>query len=176
MPAAAAWRDVARSRYQVREYLGESLMGRPDTPYHWTEDEFSGDVAEGGPVPPLTTDNGYVTKDSGQREEFSTGSKRDTREGKGRYDLVPPESLARLAGVYERGAKKYSANNWRLGQPQSRFMDSAIRHLFNYLGGDRSEDHLGQCAFNVFALMSQEERLKAGTLPAELNDLPEAKP
>lgn len=33
-------------------------------------------------------------KDSGKREEFATGSRRDTREGKGRFDLLPPFAIA----------------------------------------------------------------------------------
>jgi len=33
--------------------------------------------------------------DSGKREEFSTGSKRDTRDGKGRFDLIPRLPLLR---------------------------------------------------------------------------------
>ncbi|KKK94181.1 hypothetical protein LCGC14_2685460, partial [marine sediment metagenome] len=36
-------------------------------------------------------------KDSGKRQEFETGSVRDTQEGKGRYDLVSPIFVRRLA-------------------------------------------------------------------------------
>lgn len=44
----------------------------------------------------------YETKDSGQREEFATGSRRDTREGKGRFDLIPWEVIRRMAcSTYE---------------------------------------------------------------------------
>ena len=34
----------------------------------------------------LTIDSTYITKDSGQRREFVTGSRRDVADGKGRYD------------------------------------------------------------------------------------------
>lgn len=47
-------------------------------------------------------------KDSGKRQEFGTGSRRDTRDGKGRYDLIPPYFLKRLAVHLENGAVKYS--------------------------------------------------------------------
>ena len=43
-----------------------------------------------------------VIKDSGKREEFQTGSRRDTREGKGRFDLFPP--LATIAVLEELSA------------------------------------------------------------------------
>lgn len=38
----------------------------------------------------------FETKDSGKREEFATGSRRDTREGKGRFDLIPWGIVARF--------------------------------------------------------------------------------
>ena len=110
-------------------------------------------------------------KDSGKREEFSTGSVRDIREGKGRYDLIPPKSLRRLAQHYENGAKKYGDRNWEKGQPLSRYLDSAIRHTFNYLDGQRDEDHLIAAIWNLMAIIDHEERIKLGELPEELNDL-----
>ncbi len=116
--------------------------------------------------------NEYETKDSGQREQFATGSQRDSREGKGRYDLISPLALKRLAGVMERGAVKYAARNWEKGQEMSRCMDSAIRHLYMHLAGHRDEDHLGHAAFNVFAVMHFEEAIKRGLLPSTLDDLP----
>lgn len=111
----------------------------------------------------------YITKDSGEREDFDTGSKRDTRRNKGRYDLLPFRALGRLAGVYERGAEKYGDRNWELGQPQSRFLDSALRHLAQHAIGARDEDHLSQAGWNILAMIDQEER--RDTLPEELFDV-----
>lgn len=113
----------------------------------------------------------FETKDSGQREDFSTGSRRDTRTGKGRYDLLPPAALRRLAQVYERGAAKYGDRNWELGQPLSRFLDSALRHTFQVLEGKTDEDHAGQAAWNLLAFIEIQHRINEGLLPAELNDL-----
>lgn len=111
-------------------------------------------------------------KDSGQREEFSTGAVRDSREGKGRYDLIPVIALKRVAAVYEKGASKYSARNWETGINQSRCYDSALRHLMQYAEGLRDEDHLAQAAFNVLAMIFTEEQVNRGNLPASLMDLP----
>ena len=110
-------------------------------------------------------------KDSGERQQFDTGSRRDTREGKGRFDLLPPYAIHRLAKHFENGAKKYGDRNWEKGQPLSRYLDSAIRHLFKYLGGDRSEDHLSACSWNCMAFIETEKRIKDGTLPKELDDI-----
>lgn len=115
---------------------------------------------------------GFVTKDSGQREEFNTGSKRDSREGKGRYDLLPPIAIRRLAQLYERGAVKYGDHNWQKGQPLSRYLDSAIRHAFQVLEGDTTEDHAAAAAWNFLAVIHTQEMIAAGKLPEELDDLP----
>lgn len=116
-------------------------------------------------------DNGFRTEDSGQREEFSTGSRRDTREGKGRYDLLPPLAIQRLALVYEKGGKRYGDRNWEKGQPLSRYLDSALRHLFQVLEGNDDEDHAGHAAWNVLALIATQEWIRRGELPVELGDL-----
>lgn len=114
----------------------------------------------------------WETKDSGKREEFDTGSRRDTREGKGRYDLLPPIAEDRLAGIYERGAEKYGDRNWEKGQPLSRYIDSARRHLNRLMRGWYDEDHAGQAAWNLLAFIETQERIRLGLLPNELNDLP----
>ncbi len=110
-------------------------------------------------------------KDSGVREEFSTGSQRDTRDGKGRFDLVPAYALTRLARHYEAGARKYQDRNWEKGQPLSRYLDSMIRHSFKFLGGSRDEDHLAAIAWNALAYIETERRIECGILPKELDDM-----
>jgi hypothetical protein len=117
------------------------------------------------------TDFNHV-KDSGKREEFQTGSKRDTRDGKGRYDLLPPEAIRRLSIHYENGARKYDDRNWEKGQPLCRFLDSALRHIFKILEGWDDEDHAAAAMWNIAGFMTISERIKKGVLPAELDDLP----
>uniref|UniRef100_A0A6M3KVR4 dATP/dGTP diphosphohydrolase N-terminal domain-containing protein n=1 Tax=viral metagenome TaxID=1070528 RepID=A0A6M3KVR4_9ZZZZ len=110
-------------------------------------------------------------KDSGKRQEFDTGSKRDTRDGKGRFDLIPPYALTRLARHYENGAVKYGDRNWEKGQPLARYLDSMIRHAYKFLGGSREEDHLAAVAWNALAYIETEYRIELGILPAELDDI-----
>lgn len=124
----------------------------------------------------------YTLADSGAREEFQSGAVRDRREGKGRFDLISPIALRRLAGVYEKGSRKYGDRNWEKGMPLSRFLDSAERHLNDFrmicqyerdeipLGRlpaevDPNEDHLSQALWNVVALLHFEE------LRPDLDDL-----
>lgn len=114
----------------------------------------------------------YKTKDSGKRRIMKTGSQRDSREGKGRFDLVPFYPYMRLAQLYERGAVKYEARNWEKGQPLSVYLDSAERHLVEFKSGMRDEDHGIAVCWNMFGLIWTEEMIRVGKLPAELNDLP----
>jgi len=111
-------------------------------------------------------------KDSGKREGFVTGAVRDIRVEKGRYDLISPIALRRLAIHYERGARKYADRNWEKGINMSRTMDSLLRHANQYREGDRSEDHLAAIAWNAFALIHYEEMIQRGLLPKELADIP----
>jgi hypothetical protein len=110
-------------------------------------------------------------KDSGARREVATGSVRDQAVGKGRYDLLPPYSIKRLAQHFENGAAKYGDRNWELGQPLSWYIDSAIRHGFNVSAGMKDEDHVAAAAWNWLAFMFTAEQIRLGKLPAELDNI-----
>lgn len=99
----------------------------------------------------------FVTKDSWKREEFWTGSLRDTNDWKPRFDLISPFALERIADLMARWAEKYWERNWELGQPKHRFIESWLRHLYQYIMGDRSEDHLAAVCFNIMAIMHFEQ-------------------
>lgn len=107
----------------------------------------------------------FELPDSGARTHFDTGAVRDMQQDKGRYDLLPPKPLKRLAVHYERGARKYNARNWEKGIPMSACFSSTVRHLFQWLDGDESEDHLAAAVWNLFAIMHFEEEMP------EMNDI-----
>jgi len=110
-------------------------------------------------------------KDSGSRQEFVTGSRRDIQEGKGLPSLIPTYPLRRLAKHFENGSKKYGKWNWILGQPLSRYIDSATRHLWAIQDGLDDEDHEIAVAWNIFAFIETKRRIEIGELPEELNDM-----
>lgn len=104
----------------------------------------------------------FETKDSGKRVEFDSGMVRDTDDGKPRYDLIPIMPLRRLADLYARGAVKYDENNWQNASSEEelqRFKASGLRHYYQYLNGERDEDHAAAVVFNVFAQMWLEEKM-----------------
>lgn len=119
---------------------------------------------------PVVPAEDFVTKDSGTRVEFDTGAVRDTEDGKLRYDLIPLDALDRWAGLMTRGMRKYGERNWERGQSMARMESSALRHLIQYLKGERDEDHLAAVLFNVGALIDHEERIARGELPSHLDD------
>jgi|SRR5579872_4887725 len=105
----------------------------------------------------------FDTKDSGKREEFTTGMVRDTQDDKPRYDLIDAVFLKRWAELMARGARKYGENNWRKAATEEelrRFKASAIRHMYQWLSGDLDEDHAVAVAFNLAGAEMVKEKLK----------------
>lgn len=117
----------------------------------------------------MTTFDGV--KDSGERRAFDTGSVRDVRTGKGRFDLIPPEGILRLAQHFENGAVKYGDRNWQLGQPLSSYIDSGLRHGYNLLALKVDEDHPSAAIWNFMAFLCTAEWIIEGKLPRELDDI-----
>lgn len=112
--------------------------------------------------------SGFVTKFSGSKDTFPGGATRDAGAGRGRFDLITPFMLRRLAQVYERGAGNHGDNNWHNGIPFSRCLNSAIRHINDFKLGDRVEDHLAQAIWNLAAVIHFQDTGRE----AELDDLP----
>lgn len=112
----------------------------------------------------------YDLKDSGNRQTFETGSRRDTNDGKPRFDLISIPALERVAEVCRKGAQKYGAQNWRLGQPVSRYYESGLRHLMQWAQGQNDEDHLAQAVWNLMAIMQVEYDVADELLYEELLD------
>jgi len=106
------------------------------------------------------------------QDNFSTGAKRDTQQGKLRYDLISPLALTRLAEIYTQGAEHYGDRNWEKGMPFTRVLASLERHLMAFKLGKVDEDHLAQMVWNGFALLHFQEQIANGHLPATLDDTP----
>lgn len=97
-------------------------------------------------------------QDGGERMQYGeNGAIREPSAGKGRYDLISPFALDRIAKWYELGAQKYADRNWEKGMPFSRFYDSAMRHLNKFMIGKTDEDHLSAAAWNIMCIIHFEE-------------------
>ena len=102
---------------------------------------------------------------------YDSGAQRDDQDGKGRYDLLPPEALRQAALRYEAGADHYGDRNWEKGIPLSRYFSPLIRHLNQWAEGHADEAHLGAAIFNLMCLIATEERALNDELPEELIDM-----
>lgn len=88
---------------------------------------------------------------------FESGAIRSTDANNEAWHLITPIGLRRVAETYREGANKYSDYNWEKGMPIADLMNHAIRHIYMYLSGDRSEDHLAHAAWGLLAAIHSEE-------------------
>lgn len=99
--------------------------------------------------------------------EYDTGAVRSSDCDKVRYDLISPIGLRAVAATYAEGAEKFGAGNWENGMPVVDLLNHAIAHVYKFLSGDRSEDHLAHAAWNLLGAIHSHEQwphLNADTL------------
>lgn len=124
---------------------------------------------------------GFEIKDSGKREEFSSGMVRDTGD-KPRYLRIFTGPMAqRWAEHLHKGSKKYpdvspGVPNWTLAAGEAelqRFKESALDHMVKWLQGLTDEDHGAGVFFNINGAEYVKEKLSrsdSGCLTLENGD------
>ncbi len=99
----------------------------------------------------------FVVKDSGKRQEFDSGMRRDVTDEKPDFSLVfDGPLLRRWAQHLTNGAKKYSKRNWMKAASQEeyeRFKESAARHFCQLMAGETDEDHYSAVVFNLNGML-----------------------
>jgi hypothetical protein len=93
-----------------------------------------------------------------ERREYDTGAVRSADCETARYDLISPIGLRALAQTYAEGAEKFGYFNWEQGMPVADLLNHAITHIYNFLGGDRSEEHLAHAAWNLLGAIHSLEK------------------
>lgn len=91
------------------------------------------------------------------RKEYDTGAVRSGDCEETRYDLITPIGLRALAQTYAEGMRKFGYCNWENGMPVTDLLNHAIAHIYKFLGGDRSEDHLAHAAWNLLGAIHSME-------------------
>lgn len=106
----------------------------------------------------------FITKDSGERQEFKSGMKRDVTTGKILWHLTASgPMLKRWAELLTRGAEKYDANNWMKAdgnEELNRFKESAFRHFMQWYLNEIDEDHGAAVIFNINGAEYVKDKLK----------------
>lgn len=106
----------------------------------------------------------YVTKDSGKRQEYATGMKRDVQTDKPRYDLIGYGwyLIKRWAALMARGAVKYGELNFEKAETVeelNRFRASGLRHMIQWYMGETDEDHAAAVCFNLAGAEMVKEKI-----------------
>lgn len=99
--------------------------------------------------------------------KYESGAVRSSDAEETRYDLISPIGLRAVAEACAEGARKYGSWNWEAGMPATDMLNHAVRHIYLFLAGDRTEDHLGHAAWNVMGAIHSLEawpELNEGTL------------
>lgn len=112
----------------------------------------------------------FITKDSGKRQEYSTGMRRDFQDGKPNLWLWIPKDipyeeqwLTRIGALATRGAEKYGVRNMDLARTEEeleRFKSSFLRHSLQFLSDETDEDHFAAVVFNAIQIINVQYRLK----------------
>ncbi len=108
-----------------------------------------------------------VKEQAGDTVRFASGAVRSSDAEATRFDLISPIGLEAVARTCAEGAAKYGDFNWERGMPAHDLLNHALRHIYRYLAGDRSEDHLPHAAWGLLAAIHSEAlwpELNAGTL------------
>lgn len=104
----------------------------------------------------------YETKDSGTHTQYESGMRRDSQDGKPRFDLIrtrlqpyEEQMITRYARLLARGAEKYDDRNWEEGfgeEELERAKGSLLRHTEQLIAGETDEDHAAAVWFNSQAI------------------------
>ncbi len=108
---------------------------------------------------------------------FASGAVRSSAVGKVQFSQLDSELLIQTSRVLEFGERKYSRGNWRKGIAYNRCVDSLLRHLFAWLGGETNDPetglpHLGHLGCNLMFLMRYEKDGRTDLDDREYKPLP----
>jgi hypothetical protein len=69
-----------------------------------------------------------------------------------RFDLIPASSILVISQILADGAVKYGLHHWQSYDADDH-LNHALNHIYQWLNGDRSENHLGNASCRLlFAL------------------------
>lgn len=101
----------------------------------------------------------FETKDTGERTTFAGGMQREPTDKEDWTLVLDGPMLLRWVQLLTRGARKYSPRNWTLALDatsrgarcavKTRYRQSALRHMMQWAGGERDEDHAAAVMFNL---------------------------
>ena len=122
-----------------------------------------------------TEKNASGLPDSGVRTSFGDGMAiREADPNKPAIEGMSPFAAIRLGLLFTKGGIKYKDfRNWEKGMPVTRYVGAILRHTFQYLARDTSEDHLAAIMWNAQCLAHHEAvGTTSGKTFADIDDRP----
>ena len=116
-----------------------------------------------------------IKQELSDKREFSTGAKKQAAKGKGTPVLFPGDAYLEICKHFEEGAETHEARNWEKGIPLGELINSLERHIAEEKMGMTDESHDRAIAWNAVVYLATKLRIKAGILPAKLDDMPKYK-
>lgn len=80
---------------------------------------------------------------------FESGAVRSKDADHARYDLIPFAAMESMGRTLKEGADKYGEYNWQKGMPTGDLLNHTLQHLYKFIAGDRSENHIGHAMCNL---------------------------
>ena len=85
--------------------------------------------------------------------------------GKLRFDLLPVDAVEQVVRVLTYGAVKYTPNNWRKVDDLARYHAAALRHIFAWAKGEKTDPesglpHLAHAACCLLFIVELDKREK----------------
>lgn len=74
-----------------------------------------------------------------------------------RIELLPPRATFAVGKVLKHGAEKYGVDNWHAISTDEH-LSHVLSHIFAYLAGDKSDDHLEHAACRAMMALEIQER------------------
>lgn len=79
-----------------------------------------------------------------------------------RPSLIPIKAKQEVIKVLEYGSVKYSLNNWKFCEDKMRYVDAAMRHIDDYLAGNKFDEesryhHLAHAIASLMFVIELEE-------------------
>lgn len=119
------------TEYKSQEELDESIKNRNQK------------------VKGVSKDEPIVTNDQGGKQSKSLY----------RLDLVPPLALLKVGEELSKGLEHYPPDNWKLISIEDH-LNHALIHLYAWIAGDKSDDHLSHATCRLLFATDLEEKNK----------------
>jgi len=92
-------------------------------------------------------------------KHFESGAVRSKDADHARYDLIPQAAIEAMAITLKKGEERYGKDNWKKGIPAEDLMNHCLQHIYKWLDGDRSEEHIAHAMCNL-AFLAYFESIK----------------